>query len=96
VYMRAGNPACLATVKTLKAGGVEFAIVDLAHPSVPVPPLRQIRIGLLPVVTVGDAVWGGHLPGTLALLVAMRGTRRDVGAPRPPAGPAGPAGQGGR
>lgn len=88
VYMRAGDPACLATVKMLRAGGVEFAIVDLAHPRVPVPPLRQIRIGLLPVVTVGDAVWGGHLPGTLGLLVAMRGNRREVEPPRSPAGPA--------
>jgi glutaredoxin len=93
VYVRAGDPACVATVKTLKAGGVEFAIVDLAHPRRAVPLLRQIRIGLLPVVTVGDAVWGGHLPGTLALLVAMRGTRRDVEAPRPPVSP---AEQGGR
>lgn len=82
VYMRAGNPACLATVKVLKAGGVEFTIVDLAHPRVPVPALRQIRMGMLPVVTVGDAVWGGHLPGTLALLVSMRGHRFDVPAPR--------------
>jgi glutaredoxin len=84
VYVRAGDPACLATVKTLRAGGVEFAIVDLAHPQVTVPPLRQIRIGLLPVVTVGDAVWGGHLPGTLALLVAMRGAHSGVEPPRPP------------
>ncbi|MDP9115684.1 MAG: hypothetical protein M3O28_00135 [Actinomycetota bacterium] len=86
VYVRAGDPACLATVKTLRAGGVGFAIVDLAHPQVPVPPLRQIRMGLLPVVTVGDAVWGGHLPGTLALLVSMRGTYSGVEPPCPPAG----------
>lgn len=83
VYLRAGDPACLATVKALKAGGVEFAMVDLAHPMVPVPPLREIRMGLLPVVTVGDSTWGGHLPGTLALLVSMRGSRRGV-EPRPP------------
>lgn len=85
VYVRAGNPACLATVKALKAGGVEFAVVDLAHPQGPVPPLRQIRMGLLPVVTVGEAVWGGHLPGTLALLISMRGTMPRVEPPRPPA-----------
>lgn len=90
VYVRAGDPACLATVRTLRSGGVEFQVIDLAHPRVPVPPLRQIRDGLLPVVTVGDAVWGGHLPGTLALLVSMRGTSRDVAAPRPPAGPTEP------
>jgi glutaredoxin len=87
VYVRAGNPACLATVKVLKAGGVPFAVVDLDHPQVPVPALRQLRMGLLPVVTVGDAVWGGHLPGTLALLVSLRGSGSDVPAPRP-AGPA--------
>lgn len=86
VYVRAGDPACLATVKALKAGGVEFAVVDLAHPMVPVPPLRQIRMGLLPVVTVGDAVWGGYLPGTLALLISMRGTASRVQAPRPASG----------
>lgn len=85
VYVRAGDSACLATVKALKAGGVEFTVVDLAHPQRPVPPLRQIRMGLLPVVTVGDAVWGGHLPGTLALLISMRGTVSRVEPPRPPA-----------
>lgn len=87
VYVRAGNPECLATVKVLKAGGVPFAVVDLDHPQMPVPALRQIRMGLLPVVTVGDAVWGGHLPGTLALLVSIRGTGSNVPAP----GPAGAA-----
>lgn len=86
VYVRAGDPACLATVKALKAGGVPFAMVDLAHPMEAVPPLRQIRMGLLPVVTVGDATWGGHLPGTLALLIAMRGSRRDVAPPRSASG----------
>ena len=84
VYVRSGNPDCLATVKALKAGGVQFQVVDLDHPRVLVPPLREIRMGLLPVVQVGDAVWGGHLPGTLALLIAIRGTRRTVPAPRPP------------
>ena len=84
VYVRAGNPACVATVQRLRSGGVEFQIVDLADPQVPVPPLRQIREGDLPVVTVGDAVWGGHQPGTLALLVSMRGTYSGVEAPRPP------------
>jgi glutaredoxin len=87
VYVRAGHPECAATVRRLRAGGVEFRIVDLDHPGGPVPALRQIRDGLLPVVTVGDAVWGGHLPGTLGLLVSMRGTRPDVEAPRPPEGP---------
>jgi hypothetical protein len=87
VYVRAGDPACLATVKALRAGGVEFAVVDLGHPMVPVPPLRQIRMGLLPVVAVGDAVWGGHLPGTLALLISMRGTTSRIEAPRPAVGP---------
>ena len=70
-------------MKALRAGGVPFEVVDLAHPRVPVPPLRQIRMGMLPVVTVGEAVWGGHLPGTLALLVSMRGSRIDVPAPGP-------------
>lgn len=85
VYVRAGDPACLATVKALKAGGVEFTVVDLAHPRLPVPPLRQIRMGMLPVVAVGDAVWGGHLTGTLALLISMRGTVPQIEPPRPPA-----------
>jgi glutaredoxin len=86
VYVRAGDPRCIATVKTLKAGGVPFAVVDVDHPQVVVPPLRQIRMGLLPVVTVGEAVWGGHLPGTLALLVSMRGAGSPVEAPRPASG----------
>ncbi len=84
VYVRAGHPACVATLQMLRTGGVEFQLVDLDQPGVPVPPLRQIREGQLPVVTVGDAVWGGHLPGTLGLLVSMRGRYSGVEAPRPP------------
>ncbi|THG29315.1 NrdH-redoxin [Naasia lichenicola] len=71
VYIRPGDPDCIATTKALSAAGLEYVIVDLSAPGVSIPSGREFRVGQLPLVTVGAALWGGYRPDKIAIVAAI-------------------------